>query len=210
MRYGTKWPVYARQWDTMKINPPRVKEFEKLAKKFIANKARYELIEKATGVPWHMIALLHERESGGNFNTYLGNGDPLFDKSGNPIKSTHVPKARGPFTTKKKSVNGATEEAFFYGAIDALKYEGFAGTHPTDYWRLEKELYFSELYNGTGYNDKGLPSAYIWGGTNIQQRGKYIADSKWDGTVMDTQPGVAPLLKTLMTLDPTIKFIRED
>jgi lysozyme family protein len=191
MRYGIKWPEYAKQWDAMIINSDRVHEFEVEAHFAITHKSIYQEIEKASGVTWPHIAVIHRREGNADFNTYLGNGQRL-DK-----KTTEVPEKRGPFLGPN---------AFFNGAIDALKLDGLTSIKD---WRIEKELYFSELFNGPGYDMRGLPSPYIWGGTNIQKRGKYIADRKFDPNKLDPQPGCAPLLWMIAKLDPTITFIRE-
>lgn len=188
MRYRDKWPEYAKQWDSMRVKAGRQKEFDATAAKLFAHKAAYQEVEDAIGVPWHMVALLHLRESNADFNTYLGNGQPL------NRKTTIVPKGRGPFSS------------FLAGARDALHIDGLDAIKD---WRLEKELYYMELFNGSGYNNRGLPSPYIWGGTNIQKPGKYVADGKFKAAVMDTQPGIAPILAALAKLDPTIKLIRE-
>jgi lysozyme family protein len=188
-------------WDKMIIKPNREAEFRKLAMRGIINKERYVEIQNATaydglgkegeGVPWYMLYLLHLRESNANFSTYLGNGQPL------SRRTTIVPKGRGPFTGPK---------AFLNGALDALRIDGLSAVLD---WRLEKILYYCELFNGAGYNNLGLPSPYIWGGTNIQRPGKYVADHVWSSTKWDTQPGCAPILYMMAKLDPTIKFTRE-
>jgi hypothetical protein len=108
--------------------------------------------------------------------------------------TTIVPKGRGPF------------DSFLAGAIDALAYDGL--TKVID-WRLEKQLWYCERFNGLGYANKGLPSPYVWGGTSIQRPGKYVADGVWDPNAHDGQPGCAPLLKTIAELDPTVQFVRE-
>lgn len=189
MRYGIKWPQYAREWNAMAIKPSREAEFEHEAKFAVDYKAIYSEIEGRTGVPWYMVAVLHRRESDANFGTYLGNGDPLHRVT------VHVPRGRGPFAT------------FADGAVDALKLDGLTNVQD---WRLEKVLYYCEIFNGTGYDLHGRPSPYIWGGTNIQKAGKYVADGEWRDSVWDTQPGCAPLLKKIAELDPTVKFVRED
>ncbi len=189
MRYRDKWPQYAKQWNAMTIKPSRVAEFDRYARRLINNKDRYKLVERRSGVPWWLIAVLHMRESDANFSTYLGNGEPL------NRKTRLVPKGRGPFNS------------FEDGAVDALALDGLSGV--TD-WRLEKALYFCELFNGAGYHNRGLPSPYIWGGTNQQRAGKYVADSKWSSSTWDSQPGVAPILATMAKLDPSIQFVRED
>lgn len=202
MRYAAKWPEYAKQWDSMVIKPDRVDEFRKLALKLILQKQIYDAIQDGTahdglgadgqGVSWYMIAVLHLRESDADFKTYLGNGQAL------NRRTTIVPKGRGPFLG---------QNAFYNGAIDALNVDGLSSIID---WRLEKILYQCEIYNGTGYNNKGLPSPYLWGGTNIQKRGKYVPDGVWNSRVMDSQPGCAPILKMMMQLDPTISVIREN
>jgi lysozyme family protein len=136
-----------------------------------------------------VVGLIHLRESSLNFATYLGNGDPL------SRPTTHVPKHRGPFPT------------FLAGSIDALKLDHLTDVHD---WRLEKDFYYQELFNGTGYDLHGVPSAYIWGGTNIQRPGKFIRDHVWSSTTWDTQPGIAPVLQQIMKLDPSVQPVRED
>jgi len=191
MRYALKWPQYAKQWNRMTVNKSRQAEFDKLALQLFAHKPIYEAITLKSGVPWELIAVLHLRESSANFNTYLGNGQTL------NRRTTIVPKGRGPFLGP---------DAFINGAIDALRIDGLSAIVD---WRLEKELYNCEIFNGTGYDLRGLPSPYIWGGTNIQKPGKYVSDGKFNSQVWDTQPGCAPILAALAKLDPSITFIRE-
>lgn len=188
MRYGSKWPEYAKQWDRMKINSGRSAEFDKIAKFAIDHKDQYEAIEAKTGVPWYMIAALHRRESNADFSTYLGNGEPL-----NRVTRL-VPKGRGPFKT------------FVDGAIDALRIDGLSSVKD---WRLEKMLYYAELFNGAGYANRGLPSPYIWGGTNIQKPGKFVADGRFSPNTMDKQPGVAPMMQTIIATGHLIAPERE-
>lgn len=173
----------------MVIKSNRVAEFNRYAGRLLANKERYVAIEKRTGVPWWLIAVLHMRESDANFGTYLGNGQSL------KRRTTIVPKGRGPFAS------------FEDGAVDALRIDRL--TEVKD-WRIEKALYYCEIFNGAGYHNKGLPSPYVWGGTNQQKPGKYVRDGVFSRTTWDGQPGCAPILATMAKLDPTIQFVRED
>ncbi len=43
--YRSKWPVYAKQWDAMRINPDRAREMAQTARKIVAGKARYQTVE---------------------------------------------------------------------------------------------------------------------------------------------------------------------
>lgn len=177
----------ANRLTAMKINASRLSEVTRTAKRLVTGRARYEAVEARTGVPWWFVAVLHERESGGDFKTYLGNGQPL-----NRV-TTKVPKGRGPWAS------------FEDGCLDALQYEGY--TKVSD-WSIEHTLWLAEKYNGLGYANRGLPSPYIWGATNIQRPGKYreIKDSsgkyvsRFYPLEMDTQIGVAPMLQIITAL----------
>ncbi len=186
--YRAKWLVYAEQWDAMTINPGRIREMDQWAKKIIAAKARYQAVEHVTGVPWYWIGATHVRESSMDWNASLAQGDPW------RRASIHVPAGRGPF---------ASWEA---AAIDAIQLQGLDRVID---WRLEKSLYHWEAYNGWGYYAHGIPSPYVFGGTNIQKPGKYVADGRWSSSTMDSQPGTAAILKAIMKLDPSVKPVRE-
>lgn len=187
--YASVKAEYARLWRTMTINPSRIGEFQATAKRLMKGMDRYKAVEKATGVPAALIAILHERESNANFDTYLGNGQPLSKKT------TIVPVGRGPFRN------------FEEGAIDALNIDGLASIKS---WPLEMIIFKAEGFNGFGYRNgpvtKGVKyppmrSPYLWGGTNHQQRGKYTRDRYFDPSVMDQQLGAVGILFTLMNMD---------
>ena len=217
MRYSDIWPRYAKYWDAMRINPSAVPAFEADARIAIASKSIYQTLESKTRVPWAMLACQHRRESDSNFATYLGNGQSL------AMKTTEVPQNRGPFCQEADiepyiqnqirhgkvdpSAYPKVIEYFLAGGVDAINVEGWGSISD---WRLEKQLYYMLLFNGVGSEAWGHPSSYMWGGTNIQQPGKWIRDHVWSSTVMDPQPGCAPLLWMIAKIDPTVTFTRED
>lgn len=189
MRYRDKWPQYAKWINDMQILSGRKAEFQRYAEYAIAHKDIYSEIEQKSGVPWPSVAVLHRRESDSNFNTYLGNGDPL------NRPTTNVPAGRGPFPN------------FIAGALDALHLDGLDKVVPP--WPIEKILYWGEVFNGQGYHNKGLPSPYLWGGTTIQRPGKYVSDGVFNASTWDTQPGTAGILWMIGYLDTTVNFTRE-
>lgn len=71
-------------------------------------------------------------------------------------------------------------------------------------WTMERVLYESESYNGFGYRNRGVPSAYLWSGTNRYTSGKYVADGKWSATAVDKQMGIAALFRAIARADPTV------
>lgn len=63
-----------------------------------------------------------------------------------------------------------------------------------------------EMYNGLGYYRKGIPSPYIWAGTDQYKKGKYVRDGVFDPEVVDKQLGVAGLIMCLDEADDTISY----
>jgi len=181
----------AQRWAKAQLT--RGPEFSKPAQRAIANKQRYLTIARRAGMPdigWVFIAVSHYRESGQDFERNLGQGDPL------GAATIHVPAGRGPFL-------GAT--AFEDAAVDALVNCSPHAARLTD-WSIAGTLTNLERYNGTGYANRGLPSPYIWSGTDQYQAGKYVADGVFDPAEVDKQLGCAGLILTMMGLDASIKF----
>jgi lysozyme family protein len=173
------------RWSLAKLT--RGPEFAFVAKRLVAAKGRYKAIEAKTGVPWFIVAVIHERESGQDFSRSLAQGDPW-----NRV-SVHVPKGRGPFTS------------FEDAAIDALvNCAPYAAQWRV--WTPGGSLTLLEQYNGLGYANKGLPSPYIWAGTDQYVKGKYVADGKFDPEVIDKQLGCAGLIISMQAIDADVTF----
>jgi len=187
----------ARRWAGMHIKADRLAAFDKVARKLVGSKARYQAIEAhlvsvGMGVPWWFIAVVHEREADGDFACQLGQGDPL-DRV-----SVHVPAGRGPF--------------FGPDAFDRSCYDALIDCDPhaarwTD-WTVGGALTITEMYNGEGYAMHGRPSPYVWSGTDQYVSGKYVHDGPdgYDPDVVDVQLGCAPLIARMQAIDPSIKF----
>ena len=182
-----------QRWDNMHISAAKGPTFKAVADRLIFHKPRYEAVSnalKAKGydIPWEFIAVAHNRESNGDFNTYLGNGQPLNKKT------TIVPKGRGPFSTWEE------------GAIDALLNAPPYAAKNKD-WSIGGTLTKLEEYNGLGYARMDKPSPYLWAGTDQYSKGKYIADGKYDANAVDQQLGVAGLLKFMNYGSPVAKTV---
>jgi lysozyme family protein len=152
-----------------------------------AAKARYRVVEAKTGVPWAFIAVIHERECSQDWMGSLAQGDPW-----NRV-SVHVPAGRGPFKS--------WEDA----AVDALTNCAPYAARNKD-WSIGGTLTLLEEYNGLGYASRGVPSPYVWSGTDQYRSGKYIRDGVYDPDAVDSQLGCAGLLMAMMTLDRSIGF----
>lgn len=160
-------------------------EMVKFKENFEKNKERYEKVSKVTGIPAELVAALHWREGSGNFDTYMHNGDPLRDKNGNSIPTTHVPA-------------GKLCKTWEESAIDALSSKEKQGL-TSDSKDLNAYYEYAERYNGLGYRNKGVASPYVWSGTDKYSQGKYVADGVYNPSVKDRQLGVAAMLKEIMS-----------
>jgi lysozyme family protein len=169
----------AERWAQAKFT--RSTKINAEAAKIESNRSRYEAVSNLTGVPWDVIGVIHYRESSGDFKGVLHNGQKII---GTGKKTTIVPKGRGPFST--------WEEA----AVDALVNTPPYAAKNTD-WSIGSTLDLLERYNGLGYRMKGLPSPYLWAGTDQYKKGKYVADGKYDPEHVDQQLGVGPILMKL-------------
>ncbi len=182
----------AARWQNAKLTRS---SFTPVAKRLVAAKARYQVVEAKTGVPWPIIAVIHERESSQDWSTHLGQGDPL-----NHV-TVHVPAGRGPFFGP---------DAWERGAIDALADCPPFLARKTD-WSVGGSLTNLEAYNGLKYAGANRPSPYIWAGTSIYDPptgpgGKVVVDHGPIENVVDKQLGCAGLLMAMMALDATITF----
>ena len=152
-----------------------------------AARARYQAVATKTGVPWPLIAAIHEREASQDWGRSLAQGDS-WDR-----RSVHVPAGRGPF---------ASWEA---AAVDALVNCPPYAARNAD-WSIGGALTLLERYNGLGYASRGLPSPYLWAGTDQYIAGKYVRDGVYDPRAVDAQPGCAALLMAMVAIDPTARW----
>ena len=150
-------------------------DLDKFKANYEANMDKYQKVEDATGVPAELIAAIHWRESTGNFNTYLHNGQPLGQVT------TLVPK-------------GIYFEDWTEAAIDAISSHNPEIIDENDVTTLYE---YAERYNGTGYRKRGVNSPYVWSGTTNYSSGKYVKDGVYDPSAVDKQLGVAVMLQAI-------------
>jgi lysozyme family protein len=184
---------YTAQIARARIRPECQHALEVTGERLLHDKAVYQRIFEATGVPVAALMALAEREMSGNLHCYLGNGQRLTKRT------TIVPIGRGPFAD--------TIDAFVAGALDALHLDGLdqVARMPGG-WTLPRFAYESELWNGFGYRKRGIPSPYPFGGTTVQKPGKFIRDHAFSSTMMDPQLGTIAIVEMLFELDPSLKF----
>lgn len=183
---------YQVLWETMVIDPKKVKAIDQVVAKLKDPVRWHEYVRlfEATSVPPQVVAVINEREAGGNLKGVLHNGELIV---GTNRKTSLVPAGRGPFAT------------FFDAGVDAFRKEGLDGFN----WHEggpARVAYGLEKFNGFGYRGKGIHSPYLWAGTNHYLRGKYVADRKFSPTAVDQQLGGMAVLRRMMDLDPSLVF----
>lgn len=192
MTYEDYRDEYRRLWTTA-MYTERFESASKItAKKILAGKIRYEAIERATGVPWYVVGLIHAMESGCQFGTHLHNGDSL------ARRTVSVPRGR--------PLSGKPPFTWEESAIDAIQYDKL---NQVQDWPLERILWELECYNGLGHRKyhKDILTPYLWSGTHWGLKpGKYTSDGKWSATAVSGQCGAVILLKRLIEIDSSIEL----
>jgi len=187
MTFEQLQPDYAARWAAMAIRPDWEPRARAIAQRIVDARQHYEPVSGMTGVPWHVIGIIHMMECGGSFRGHLHNGDSL------QARTHQVPAGRPrtgnpPFTWEES-------------ACDALRYDGLDKVAD---WAPERIAWCLERFNGMGYRNKGVPSAYLWSGSNQYSRGKYIRDGVWSSTAVSEQIGGMVLYKEMLALVPEL------
>lgn len=167
--------------------PSKVAAIKSVAQRIYSNRERYKVVAKGI-IPWQFIGVIHYLESNLDFNTHLHNGDPL------TRRTRQVPRGR--------PLDGEPPFTWEFSAEDALDQKGLY--QETD-WSLPKMCYNAERYNGFGYRMRrtGVNSPYLWSGTTVYTRGKFVADGKYDRSEISSQIGCIPILQELTALEKT-------
>lgn len=173
----------AQRWEQSSIPKHRLHEAQVIAQRIERNRARYESVSKSTGVPWHVIASLHNMEASGDFTKHLHEGSSLKFRTKYVPKGRPLPPANPPFSWE-------------FSATDALMFDKM---YLKRWWLLGEALTACEYYNGSGYAKyhPETPSPYLWAATTVERPGKYVADGKWSPTARSAQVGVAAIWKVL-------------
>lgn len=173
------------RWNAASVVPSLVHFVDGVAGRLVAAKPRYQAVEAKTGVPWAVVAVIHERESSQSWAASLAQGDAW-----NRV-SIHVPRGRGPFSSWEE----AAEDALVVCPPHAAAWHD---------WTIGGALSLLEQYNGLGYAGMGIPSPYVWASTDQYHRGKYTSDGHFDPNAIDHQIGCAALLGRMTLIDPSI------
>jgi lysozyme family protein len=201
------------RWGAMHLKAARISVFHETALRLseASAKARYQgvtdrLTELAATdpainpVPWWFVAIVSEREYGGppHWDRQLGQGDFL------GAKSINVPQGMGPYLDHPSDVTPGFD-AWTRCCTDTLiNTPPFAAKWTV--WSIGGALTLFEEYNGLGYAERGVPSAYVWSGTDQYIAGKFVADHVYNPKYIDVQEGCAGILSMMMLVDKSIQI----
>lgn len=173
-------PDHAARWNAAKLRPEWTIQADKWIALWTRTHEVYERLEKArtNGVPAQFIFGFHVRESDASMRAHLHEGSPLIHRT------RYVPKNRPPVWNPPND--------WFSSALDAL-YD-YERLERRDWQHLQPAMQAAESYNGLGYQKRGVVSPYLWSGTDVYSRGKYVADGRFDPMARDQQIGVAAIL----------------
>lgn len=189
-------PELAHQIAAARILPSREKELAQVCEGLLENEEIYQELSDATPnkIPAAVLMAMAQREMNGNVHCFLGNGQAL------SRRTTIVPKGLGPWLQ-------SWPQNFLIAGVQAVSIDGLDKVID---WTLPRAAFETEALNGFGYRSHGIPSPYVFGGTSIQQPGKYVADGVFDPEVMDEQLGTLAIMEELFKLNPKLVFAEQD
>jgi lysozyme family protein len=171
-------PSNLDMWQGAKLLPDKESQVRATVEAMQANKSRYDEVVRNTNVPWYFLAILHQLESGANFNIDLHSGAAL------------APPANPPAANPPAGAPPATWETGARAVIET------SGIKNVDFADIGKTLDFFERYNGLGYRRRGAVSPFVWGCTDQYKSGRFIG-SAFSASAVSPQCGVAAYLLSM-------------
>ncbi len=180
-------PEYEHDLAILQVTKPT--QVDQIARRLISGDAiaQYTRIQVSLGIPIPVQASICERESGADFSRSPAQGD-RWDRV-----SVNVPRNKGPYPD------------WYAAAVDAWHNIDRLDDNSAP-WSMPYACWKDEGFNGFGYRAHGIRSPYVFGGTNLQQPGKYVSDGVFSSLVMDTQIGTVPVMLRMIELMPSLAF----
>lgn len=190
---ASAFPAQVTRWHAAKVNPRYSIQLDQLVALYRRHAATYTAIARmrSNGVPATVVFGLHYRESDNDFKCHPHEGSPLTHRT------RYVPRGR-PLTPEPPY-------PFLVSAEDA--YYSYEHLERKDWQEIGAVLEAVEGFNGTGYKKRGVPSPYVWSGSDQCSRGKYVADGRYDASFLDKQLGVAAILLRMRERGLALPFI---
>jgi lysozyme family protein len=190
-------PDQAARWNAAELQPKESIRLDNAVALYRRLAPRYHRIEvmRAHGVPAPVLFCLHYRESDNNFTRHLHEGSPLTHRTRDEPRGRLLAPHEPPFTFEQSA-----EDAYYVCERPPLD--------RIDWRDAQAALDKMESFNGYGYRSRGIAAPYLWSGTNLYTRGKFIADHRFSATAIDAQLGCAAILKRMQARGVPVPFGR--
>jgi lysozyme family protein len=165
------------------LRPEWTNQLDSVLSKIIDARPRLERVAQPAHTPWYIIGVIWSLETGGNFSVHLHNGDPLSHQT------VHVPAGRPEIWPPPPGV-----DPWEYSAADALSLSKLTNLEGLP---LGDVLGRMERFSGLGYQKRGLFSPFLWTGTDLYEKGKYVSNAEFAADAVSKAPGAAALLRRL-------------
>jgi lysozyme family protein len=175
--------AYENYFWSANLRSDRLAQIDALVDKLTAAKARLERVGQAVATPWYVVGAVWIEEAGGNFAVHLHNGDPL------TAQTRNFPRNRPPDWPPPAGV-----DPWEYSATDAMRVYKLNDLSTA---RIGDILARLEQSNGIGYQKRGIFSPYLWSGTDLYEKGKFLPDHYFSPDVVSQQVGIAALFRRL-------------
>lgn len=177
-------PQYEQMFSECRIRTAWVERVKGAIARLESARDRYAAVAEAVNpkMPWWFVGVIHGLEASFDWNSHLHNGDSLKGRTVN------VPSGRP--LHAHQGAGYSWEES----AIDALTLKEY---DKSQYWDDAAILWRLEGYNGFGYRPKKINTPYLWSGTNHYEKGKFVADGRYDPNASSEQVGAAAIMLML-------------
>lgn len=177
---------YRRLFAACDIREERAADVDERVDAIMADRDRYWTVGRRLNLPWFVVAVLHEADTGHDFTVHLHNGDPLTERT------RHLPEGR--------PAEGEPPFSWEDSATDALCLSYWDQWSD---WSIAGTLFKLEGHGGWGYrlHHPEVPSPYLWNYSTFYSQGKYVTDDSWNETAVAQRCGVAVLLRRLAERD---------
>lgn len=173
----------AARWQAAKVDSRQTIALDKLVQRWRRTAGNYQAVEflRDNGVPAPVSFCLFYREADNNMACSPAQGDPLTHLSINEPRG-RLPGKKPPF----RWIDCAEDAYYVVDRLDRCNWKD-----------LQSALDKMESFNGFGYRARGVAAPYLWAGTSLYTRGKYVSDGRFDRFAVDRQLGVCAILKRM-------------
>ena len=185
-------PDQATRWQNAAVSPRETIALDALVSRWQRTASTYQAVQamRTDGIPAVVAFCLFYREADNDLSCSPAQGDPLTHRSRN-VPAGRIPGKPAPY----KWIDAACDAYYVVDRLDLCNWHDKQAA-------LDK----IESFNGYGYRAHNVAAPYLWSGTSLYTRGKYVRDGRFDALAVDRQLGVAAILKRMQERGIALPF----